>query len=733
MIEAIKYLNLLKKHKYTLVAVPVLVVCIAYVLVRNMPNVYISKARISSGLADRSQQLLTDQALIQESRTNQAFSNLIQMLQMKKMLDQASYALILHDLKSDHPYRKPSKLLGYLNPSARKHAIEVFTKMKENTESLSLTDADQKGLHEVLVSMGYDYETLQKKLHAYRIENSDFINVEYEAESPDITYEVVNSLCKEFVIYYTLLTKENEMKSIDFLNKLLTSKKDSLNSRMAALKGYKIKNRVLNLNEQAKSMYAIMADFETRIELTLKDIEANTGALESIDHKFDSNDHQYLESRQTMINQDILSTKQQLSSLNDSYIRSNFNKTYKQKIDSLKDILTRQIHLSTDNLILSPLARKESLVTEKLKLEINQDIAKNSLQSLQRELKDLNLRFDKLVPNEAVIQAFEGDINVADQEYLEILKKYNESSLELNSSVKLKIIEAPMPGSKMPSKKVILIAISGMASLALCLFVLFVVFYFDHTISSVAELKQKTGVTVLGYLPLLSNVSALNMKDLWASTTPDNITRELKDQLRAIRFEIDELLQHNKILAITSLTTGEGKTTLALSLSKAYQMAGKRVLLIDGNFTNPSITEISGTSFFIDDYLNGSMNTTAFTGKENELSILGNKGRDISLFEILKEDIAKHKLEVLKDDFDIILIETPSMKNLNKAKEWIKVTDKTLSVFETNKTISINSRIYLDYLQTINGKFIGWVMNRLLTENTTKTKKKRFSSVNKAA
>lgn len=730
MMEFARFIDLLKKHKFTLLAVPLLVVGITYALVRNIPNVYISKARISSGLADRSQQLLVTQALMQESSTNQAFSNLIQMLQMKKVVDQVSYELILHDLQSKETYRKPSKLFGYLNASARAHAIEVYTHLHDTRQPLSLLDNDQKGLNDVLISMGYDYESLAKKLKVYRVENSDFINVEFEGESAELTYVFVNTLVKEFILYYTFLTKENEMKSIDYLDKLLLAKKDSLNSRIAMLKQFKIANRVLNLNEQAKSMYTIMADFETRIEMAQKDIEANAGALKGIESKFNANDRQYLDSKLTLINQEIVVTKHQLNALNDAYIKSNFDNAIKLKMDSLKEVLSQKINQSTDRYILNPLAAKENLVNEKLKLEISLDLAKHSVQSLQNELDKLNKRFDQLVPNEAVIQAFEGDINVADQEYVEILKKYNESSLELNSSVKLKLLEAAAPGSKQPSKKIILVAVSGIASFVLCLLVLFILFYIDNTLRMPAELAAKTNMPVLGYLPLLDNITSLDLKQLWSN---DVLTREssaFKSQLRSARFEIDAAIT-SPILTITSLDQNEGKSMLAVCLASAYLMIGKRVLLIDGNFGNPSITQLSDPQYFIEDYLTGAVSLYAFARSNNEVTMLGNKGMDISLFEVSREDTVLQKLEALKEEFDVVIIETPALNALNKSKEWIKVSGNVLAVFESGHAISGADSEYVDYLASGDRKFIGWVMNKVRDEKTPKQKKKRKFSLRK--
>jgi succinoglycan biosynthesis transport protein ExoP len=178
-----KYLNILKKHKYTLIAVPLFVVAIAYVLLRKLPDTYTSKATLSAGLADQSQQLLSDKADMQQEKTNQAFTNLIQMMQMRVIYDQVSYQLILHDLTQPVPYRPQSKLLGQVNPSAKQHAIEVYTQHYKDRQPLLMSDKDQNGLNQVLTSMKYDYESLSKKIKIYRVDNSDFITVEYDADS----------------------------------------------------------------------------------------------------------------------------------------------------------------------------------------------------------------------------------------------------------------------------------------------------------------------------------------------------------------------------------------------------------------------------------------------------------------------------------------------------------------------------------------------------------------------
>ncbi|HEX3024845.1 MAG TPA: hypothetical protein VHP12_06510 [Chitinophagaceae bacterium] len=708
--ELIKFINQLRRQKFILIGIPLFTVALTYFLVRNLPDTYISASKISTGLADQSQnQFIEPNNNSQESKIDQQFSNLLQSIQMKKMYDQVSYLLIIHDLTSDTSYRKPSKLLLQLNDRARKHALEVFTGLYESRQSLSLWDDDQKGLNEVLISMGYDEKSLKKKMNVFRLNNSDYINIEFESDSPVLSAFVVNTLTDEFINYYSLLIKDNSIKATNFLDSVLKQKFNAMDTQMNGLKEYKIKNRVLNLNEQAKSLYAQIADFETRKDIAEKDIISITGALKGIDEKFNPKDRKYLESTLTKINQQIIVTKDNIKQLNDDYVKSNYDVRYKKKIDSLSDILTAQINSSTDKYILNPLAAKENLVLQKMNLEVQLDLAKNGISTLKNELDRLNKKFDMLVPHEAVIQSYEGAIDIASKEYIEILKKFNQTNMESNFLIKLKQVEIGMPGQKQPSKKMLLVALSGVLSFVFCMVVMFILFYLDDSIHIPKELADKTNLPVLGFFPFVKT-SLLDFNNIWNEET-DNHHAEFKKLLRSTRFEIGNEMGNHKILLLTSLNPSEGKTILALSLAYAYSAINKKVLVIDGNFNNPSITSTTNSIFFLEDLLQNKISIYDIHSTQN-INILGTRGGDVSLLELGDAQNIQEKLAALKNSFDIIIIETAALSTLNKSKEWIDFGDKLVAVFEAKQTISFFKNEDVNYLRSLDNKFIGWVLNK---------------------
>ena len=256
----------------------------------------------------------------------------------------------------------------------------------------------------------------------------------------------------------------------------------TMNAKMQELKNYKIQNRVLNLNEEAKSVFGQIADFQTRKQTAQQEIISYSAAINQIENKFKPEDRKYLEATMTNINSAILADKETLKRLNDLYVTSNFDEQYKQGMDSVRNELNAKINQSTDKYIFNPMTAKQDLVSQKLSMEVSLDLAKNSISSLERQITYLNQHFDRLVPHEAVIQTYENDIDVASREYLEILEKYNDASLQSSFMVNPRQIEVAMPGTALPSKKIILVILAGMVCFVLCLVVLFVLFYLDNSL-----------------------------------------------------------------------------------------------------------------------------------------------------------------------------------------------------------------------------------------------------------
>jgi len=719
MPELKKFIQLLWRYRVIIIAVPLVTIMISYFIVRNLPDVYKAQAQIATGIVDENQQMsFSEMAGLQESRINQKFANMMEVMRSKSMLDLVSYQLIIHDLSSDKPFKPFSPLLKevQMNKGAIAHALEVYQEKYRKKEGLNVRDPDQQGLSRVLHSMGYDTESIKSSLSIYRPESTDFINIEFESAGSELSAFVVNALSQEFTSYYATLIRANHLASTKFLETLLKTREDTLQQRIAALREYKIRNNILNLNEQSSQIMTQMSDYDLRIQEAEKSVMAIRGAINNINKKFEPGERSYVESTLTDLNLDILKTRSEVHSLYDKYVQEDFDEGYKKSIDSLQTVLTKQINNQSDKYIYNPLNTKQELIQQKLTLEIQHDLALYGLNSLKKHQNSINKKFNSLVPHEAVLQTFERNIETVSKEYQELLAQYNQVRMESEFPIKLRQVLVAMPGGPEASKKLLLVLISGIISFTFCLLVFFVIFYFDNRIKSPLELAVATNAPVLGYLNQVGR-STLDLKDLWQNIHGTAEMREFKKQLRSTRFEVNrELVRHpgkGSILSITSMNEGEGKTLLAACIAYTYIMVGKKVLLIDGNLDHPTLTHNSSSKLFLEDFMKDGIIESGFS---SGIMVMANKGGDFSLFEIADEDVILERMEYLRTQFDVILIETPALSTLNKAKEWICFSDKTISVFEANQSLDETKRQYINYLTKINGQFIGWIVNKVKPE-----------------
>jgi len=150
-------------------------------------------------------------------------------------------------------------------------------------------------------------------------------------------------------------------------------------------------------------------------------------------------------------------------------------------------------------------------------------------------------------------------------------------------------------------------------------------------------------------------------------------------------------------------------------------MANKKVLVVDGNFDHPTLTNASFNGVFLEDLLKDE-EVVIPSAENNMIAVLANHGGDYSLLEKSSEIIISKKIDQLKKSFDVILIETQPLSLMNKAKEWIQFADKVIAVFEANQTLAQDKKTYLDYLRTLGSKFVGLVLNKAVIHKKLEVK-----------
>jgi polysaccharide biosynthesis transport protein len=703
------FLKILSKYKWLLIIVPIISVVITYFLVQNLPKQYSSKVQISTGLLDPSKKVISEQN-VDFFQVSQQFNGIMEKFKMKKVINLLSYNLILHDLEQPSKrFRKYSEKVDSLSQQDRAEVIALFKTKLVNKSVLALSDNKGKyKLYDIVASMGYDEEGLKEKLEITHEDNSDFINIEYVSEDPDLSAYVVNTLATEFIGIYSYDVNINQNNNIVLLDSLLKSKEASMNLKNGALSAFKRTKGVLNLDEQSATVYAQITQYEAQRADALKMIQSNLGAIGIIERKLNGGDA-YIGGSSRSDNLEIINLKRKLEAANAAWIDGGFKPSDQRKVDSLTRIINIRSNKNEDENVLDPRASKQALVQQKINLEVALQQAKSSIKSLDRELGVLRGRYSSMVPYDADIQNYEREADLATKEYMTALERYNQTRADKSMGLRLKIEQLGLPGNPEPSKKIFYLAGSGFGSFLICFGYIFLLFAMDNSITSGVQLAQATKSTTIGVLTKIAD-NERSIREIWNDKTENSNYELYRDRLRALRFEISSRMDpdKSKILGITSLVSGEGKTFIAHSLAYAFAMTGKKILLIADEVPVVSAAEKALTT---------AQNFETFLIKkefhtEDLITIMNKNTARTSLLETQSLTSLKAGFDVLKKEFDMIIVDINSLHEINIAKEWLLFTEKNIAVFEYGASLDDNDKEFTDYIKNLPG-FLGWVLNKM--------------------
>jgi Mrp family chromosome partitioning ATPase/uncharacterized protein involved in exopolysaccharide biosynthesis len=710
------FLKTVLRYKWVLFIVPIVAATVTYFLVQDLPKEYKSQARISTGLVDPSQQLTMSRST-DWFMQNQQFGNIMEMMTMKKMMSLLSYSLILHDLENPaEAFREESEDIKKLSPEDRQEVIESFRAMLANEKILNLSDNQGKyKLLDIVNSMGYGEGSFDKKLTIGRKDNSDFIDVDYISENPLLSAYVVNTLTTEFLHSYGANVNYNQESSMILLDSLLKEKEKVMNAKNEALKSFKMRNGVLNVDAQSSMVYSQISANEELRASAIREIQSLTGAIAGIDERLKNSRSETTRKALVSDNTEIVALKAELQAANERYVDNGFNPEDKKHVDDLQRKLSGLIASSSLQVFEDPKNNRQSLISQKMEMQTRLDLAKNSLASINEELRDAKFRYNKMVPFDAGISNYERDAEVATKDYLEALNRTNQTSMESTTGLKLKVAQVGLPGPAEPSKEIIYVAISWISTFIVCLSALLISFLLDSKINTSDQLEAVTKSPVMGQLNLIKETSP-SIKSIWGSNFSVEEYNLHKDLLRSIRFELDKDFGLNgaKILGITSLSDGVGKSFLSFGLAYAFAKTNRKVLLI-------SEDDLEETSVNNKKELIPHQSFEKFLMKreiqvEDLITILNINPKNDSLFEIQSISNLKLSFEELKNEFDLIIIDVESLKEVNKAREWLLFVDRVIAVFQAGNDVKESEHKQINYLKNHKG-FMGWVLNKSKLDN----------------
>lgn len=278
--------------------------------------------------------------------------------------------------------------------------------------------------------------------------------------------------------------------------------------------------------------------------------------------------------------------------------------------------------------------------------------------------------------------------------YLMLLQKREENSISLAATAdKGKLIDNPVFAGKVTPKDSIILMIAFGLGLAIPALILFLLAFFRY------KIEGHDDVAKLTKLPIIADVAIASDR---AKTKADIVVHENKNNLmeeifRSLRTNLQFLMkEHDKVILMTSTTSGEGKTFIASNVAISFALLGKKVVLVGLDIRKPRLAEL----FEIDDHHHGITNLLikdnitwddvnkqiVNSGVNSNLDLLMAGPVPPNPGELVTRKSLEETIDTLKEHYDYIVIDTAPVGLVTDTLALGRIANATVYVCRADYT-----------------------------------------------
>ena len=278
--------------------------------------------------------------------------------------------------------------------------------------------------------------------------------------------------------------------------------------------------------------------------------------------------------------------------------------------------------------------------------------------------------------------------------YLMLLQKREENSISLAATAdKGKLIDNPVFAGKVTPKDSIILMIAFGLGLAIPALILFLLTFFRY------KIEGHDDVAKLTKLPIIADVAIASDR---AKTKADIVVHENKNNLmeeifRSLRTNLQFLMkEHDKVILMTSTTSGEGKTFIASNVAISFALLGKKVVLVGLDIRKPRLAEL----FEIDDHHHGITNLLikdnitwddvnkqiVNSGVNSNLDLLMAGPVPPNPGELVTRKSLEETMDILKEHYDYIIIDTAPVGLVTDTLALGRIANATVYVCRADYT-----------------------------------------------
>ena len=647
---------------------------LAYTLIQQIPNTYRSSVLImikkSSHSSDAIQSLISGSITAADNTETE-----LQLIQSRNLLTQVATNLDL----GKHP---------------------SFQLKDKNTASEDKSNADAQ--------LNNAINHLEKNISVQQISGTDLISISFDSQYPELSALVANSIGSTFITYKETLMEGKHKQGSLFLGSKLEEVKKGLEQAELKIVEYQNEHEFIDIKSALALATSKLTQMHNKKDALMAKIEESK-ILKTyiVEHKSSGDD---LLSLPVFVNStSIASHQKEIKALSQNFAQ--LKQRYGYKHPKYK---------AAEKLLKDAQGELGALIQRQInKLDKQIEIQTEQVEFFDKEIEKLSLRINQLGVIEFDYEKLKKEFDANLGLYESLVKKQNESELmqDLTDSSNTILIEsAEVPRTPVKPNRKLLLVLSGMASLLFACFVVLIEFLLGNKTLKFRKLAARLGTKVIGAVPKVKRKK--KQKGVLTNVDPKQ-NPGFVEAVRSLRTSIllDKKRSKHKVIAITSISPDDGKSTLAFQLSKCFAEVGD-TLLVDADLRFPSIAKALEQDVQrpgLTNLIANSHSLEASTCKTEELNFdvvtSGHIPKNPLVF--LQHVRFKKVLKEMKDKYQRVILECPPIMSVSDAFVVSKCVDSVYLVVDSTKANSNVLANALEELKLADVEVGGIILNKV--------------------
>ncbi len=572
-------------------------------------------------------------------------------------------------------------------------------------------------------------DSLQESLERFAQVNVDavrttnIVTLSVLSRSPLAAKELSNALGEEYIEQNRDQSRSQVGTATEYVESELKAVRTRLDKARRALRDYKEKFGLVQLDQQAQTYVTNLGGIQTELRQTQAERKANRAQVEQLrreaaklpEIRESSRVIQRTPAIEAMQSQ-MITLQSQLTEAGQEYTKDSPEVVALQnRIDDLRDRMSKQTKTMVASRNENPNPLRESLLQSIAQAQVQVwalDARAKSLASAQQEAQS---KLADLPEREYELGRLAADAEEQAQTATLLSTKYQELVMRGKANVpSARIVEAAtLPKAPISPRKARNFVLSGLLGLMLALALAALVDRMDDRIHSDEDAETYSKLPVIAHIPVQNDgVSHLLINQIGQATP-------LLESFRMLRANIGftSLDKPLKMLAVTSSQPGEGKSTTAANLATVMAMSGKQVILVDTDLRRPTAhrnMKVSNQSGF----------TSVVTGQKSlhdalqntemaNLRVLTSGPIPPNPFELLESQASRACFQELSELADFIVVDTPPVLAVADTQVVAAIADGVLIVISCKEAGKREIARTRDLLAQTGTHLVGTVLNKV--------------------